>query len=72
MELRCDSRLHGELVDNKLIVRCRSVFCGKKPGVVVMHIFDLDTGKVETKLYKDPGVRGEQDGMGYLAAVRHA
>jgi hypothetical protein len=55
MELRCSSKMHGRLIEGGLFeVSCGSAFCGKKPGVVVLHRFDITTGKlVETKRFKD-------------------
>lgn len=55
MELRCEHKMHGILMDNGLLeVKCSSAFCGSKPGVVVLHRFDVKTGMlVETKKYKD-------------------
>lgn len=55
MELRCSHKLHGRLLDDgRVEVKCRSAFCGAKPGVVVLHRFDLRTGAVETKRFKEP------------------
>jgi hypothetical protein len=35
--------------------KCGSRWCGASPGVVVLHWFDLETGKlVDTKLFKNP------------------
>ena len=58
-ELRCKGNiLHGLVVsqyaDGVIEFRCRSRFCGKAPGVVVLHRFDLNTGDVETRRYSDP------------------
>lgn len=45
MELRCDSRiLHGIVEDDTIEFVCRSQRCGREPGVVVLHKFDLGTG----------------------------
>jgi hypothetical protein len=55
-ELRCRSRKHGELGPGWIEFRCASVFCGSKPGVVVIHRFYFDRpGEPETSKYKDPG-----------------
>lgn len=59
MELRCQAKtLYGKVSDNavgKLEVRCRGSWCGYRPGVVVLHTFDLSTGKVEkTERFSDP------------------
>lgn len=54
MEMRCEHKLHGIVVDGLVEVKCRSSLCGHKPGVVVIHKFDGLTGElVETKRYKD-------------------
>lgn len=35
-------------------VRCHSRYCGKRAGVVILHRFNLETGKlIETKEYKN-------------------
>lgn len=55
MQLRCDHKLHGHIDGNVLEVGCQSRFCGKRPGIVVVHRFDVTTGKlIETKRFKDP------------------
>jgi hypothetical protein len=74
MDLRCDHKMHGRVEDGTLEVMCRSALCGKRPGVVVMHYFNLKTGEMTTRKYKDPlpAKEGESHAMGHLAAVRHA
>lgn len=60
-ELRCDNKFHGELFpeDGILEVKCRSAFCGAGPGIVVLHRFDIQSGKmVETLKFRDPGKEG--------------
>lgn len=56
MELRCDAKKHGELLEpghGVLEVSCDSRFCGKRAGVTVRHQFDLATGlMIETHKYK--------------------
>lgn len=61
-ELRCDGKLHGIIVNDRLEVKCDSRWCGKRPGIIVLHRFNLETGKVTTQRYKDPG-KGTQDGI---------
>lgn len=53
-ELRCASRIHGVVVSEDVIeVRCHSRFCGKRAGVVILHRFEISTGKLlGTKEYK--------------------
>lgn len=55
MELRCAHKLHGILIrDGVLEVMCSSALCGKKPGVVVLHQFDVRDGHlIGTKKFKD-------------------
>jgi len=56
MELRCQNKKHGEVTDDGLLeVSCDSRFCGKKPGIVVLHRFKPETGEiVETLKFKAP------------------
>jgi hypothetical protein len=58
MDLRCESKKHGELPEPGVIeVKCDSRFCGAQRGVVVLHRFDALTGELlETKRFRDPGV----------------
>lgn len=55
MDMRCKAKLHGRITDTGLFeVACGSAFCGKKPGVVVLHRFNVQTGElVETLKFKD-------------------
>lgn len=56
IELRCDGKLHGMLEKKVLEVKCNSRWCGAIPGVVVLHLFNAESGALlETKYYKDPG-----------------
>lgn len=58
MELRCSgNKLHGIMVSEgsgELEVRCDSKFCGKQPGVVILHRFDLGSGEFHTERYSEP------------------
>lgn len=58
MELRCPNRIHGITdSENRLEVKCSSKRCGAGNGTVVLHYFDLSTGKcVQTKKFRDPAV----------------
>ena len=53
-DLRCDnSILFGVINENTLEVKCRSSRCGAGQGVVVLHRFDLQTGRlIGTATYK--------------------
>jgi hypothetical protein len=62
MELRCDSRiLHGIMVAPDVIeMPCRSRWCGKLPGVVVLHRFNIKTGElIETLRFSEPELKEE-------------
>lgn len=56
MELRCDHKMHGELLGQGILeIKCGSSFCGAAPGIVVLHRFDIHSGKmVETRRFKNP------------------
>ena len=55
IELRCGLTMHGKLDDGLLEVKCKRRGCGAKPGVIVLHTFDLHDGHlVQTKQYADP------------------
>lgn len=54
-ELRCGAKLHGEIHEEWLEVKCRSRWCGARKGVVVIHRFDKESGKLlETLKFQDP------------------
>lgn len=63
-ELRCDNNIKfGELFpeDGVLEVKCRSRRCGAQPGVVVVHGFDVHSGKLlGTAKYREPGLLKEE------------
>jgi hypothetical protein len=56
VELRCGNGIKfGELLDEVLEVKCRSARCGAGRGIVVIHSFDLATGKLTgTDRFRDP------------------
>lgn len=60
IELRCDNKLFGVFLpeENAVEFKCNAGHCGKEAGVVVMHRFDLDTGKFTTRRYREPPRRG--------------
>lgn len=62
MELRCErGLLHGIILpDGLLEVKCRSRFCGSVAGVVVLHRFNVHTGEVTTRRYRDPAPLNEK------------
>ena len=55
-ELRCGSKiLHGVLDEDIVEVSCRSKWCGKRPGVVVIHRFNKNTGELlNTQRFQEP------------------
>lgn len=62
-ELRCSGRLHAifveRFIDDKrrmlIEVKCRSISCGAKSGVVVLHYFDTESHDlVDTTILRDP------------------
>jgi hypothetical protein len=64
VELRCDNGIKfGELFPEETIleVKCRSARCGAAHGVIVIHSFDLGTGKlVGTETFRDPAKIDEE------------
>lgn len=79
MDMRCSNKLLGVILEPApggiVELRCKSVFCGSEPGVVVLHRFSTEDGKLlETKRFRDtPQVeRNTNHGMGQLAPVRSA
>jgi hypothetical protein len=56
IDLHCGNKLHGRLLEDGLLeINCDSRFCGKEPGIVVLHRFKPETGElVETLKYKAP------------------
>lgn len=53
-ELRCASKLHAVVVaPGTLEVACRSRYCGWESGKVILHRFEVETGKLlGTREYK--------------------
>jgi hypothetical protein len=57
-DLRCDSKKHGERVDDHTVeIKCSSRFCGAEPGVIVLHQFNLATGETKTRRFKQPHLK---------------
>lgn len=61
VQLRCKSKLQGIIKEKPngtrvLEVRCKDKWCAdRRAGEVVLHEFDLESGKlVNTKRYRDP------------------
>lgn len=54
IELRCDNKKFGEVYDDFIEVKCSSRFCGAGSGIVVIHRFDRETGKLlETLRFRE-------------------
>lgn len=66
MDLHCGKKLHGRILDNGLIeVDCDSRWCGKLPGVVVLHRFDPFTGELtETLRFKSTPKQTNKEELG--------
>lgn len=55
MDLRCEHKKHGEIVEGILEVKCSSRFCGAGAGVVVIHRWDVLNGeRLNDKRFRDP------------------
>jgi hypothetical protein len=67
VDLRCEHKLFGVVIDpgqgGVVEFKCSSRFCGAEPGVVVLHEFSTETGKLlGTKRYRDtPQVAAERN-----------
>jgi hypothetical protein len=76
MDLRCDAKLHGKVQGDYVEVSCDSRYCGWRPGVVVLHRFNLHTGLMTTRKFKNPQAvqeRSKQDAdLSDITAVRSA
>lgn len=75
MELRCGGTMHGRMDGFLLEVKCHRRSCGSKPGVVILHTFDVTTGElVSTKRFKDPvKKKGSSNGSsGSRTSVRNS
>lgn len=62
MELKCPgNKLHGLVIEEDDVkpqgtieFRCSSRWCGAQTGTVVLHRFNLSTGEVHTRRYREP------------------
>jgi hypothetical protein len=54
IEIRCDSKKFGELLDGIIEIKCSSKFCGAEPGVIVLHKFDLWGKLIDTVRLREP------------------
>lgn len=67
MDLRCENKKHGELVEDVLEIKCSSRFCGAGNGVVIIHCWDVLTGKrLPDKRFSDPVIARQRKGIQQL------
>lgn len=74
-ELRCANKLYGIIVQPGILeVACRSRYCGWRAGKVILHRFEISTGKLLlTKEYKTVDLENRRDDDGTNgSSVRHA
>ncbi len=74
-ELRCGSTMHARMLDQTTLeVKCKRRACGHAPGVVVLHTFDITTGRLMgTRKFADPQKGQVKHGTGEPGlAVRSA
>jgi hypothetical protein len=78
MDLRCEAgKKFGELFpDDEIIeVKCDRPACGAGPGIIVLHGFDVQTGKLlgTERFAEPPRIGGARNGAQHnSAAVRSA
>jgi hypothetical protein len=58
-DLRCHHKKFGELLEDEgtaiIEIKCSSKFCGAGNGVMVLHRFDAESGKLlETLRFREP------------------
>lgn len=55
-DIRCGAKLHARLISLDVVeIKCDSRFCGSGKGTVVLHTFDIHTGKmIGTRRFKAP------------------
>lgn len=61
MNLRCPHRMFGKVTKPpisdpvEIEVACPSRWCGKRPGVTVLHVFSINTGELlDTRRFQSP------------------
>lgn len=62
IDLRCPGTMHARIdLEAKIIeFKCKRRGCGAAPGVVVLHTFALDSGRLlSTRQFRDPSQRKE-------------
>lgn len=74
-DIRCDKKLHAVFNEEELWIeiRCHSRFCGYRAGVVVVHRFStLSWELIDTRVFRDPDMKGNEDGTSSRTPVRLA
>jgi len=55
MDLRCHAKKHGTINDGVIEIKCKSRWCGVRPGVIVIHRWSTTTGEPLKDLrFKEP------------------
>jgi hypothetical protein len=62
MDIRCDHKKHGEILDGIIEIKCRSVFCGAGSGVVVIHRWTLAGERLSDRRFADPVAARQEKG----------
>lgn len=73
MDVRCEWRKFAEinLEEQWIEFRCKSGLCGHSSGVIVIHRFSLQTGKlIRTERFAETRKEGSNDSPGYRTSVR--
>jgi hypothetical protein len=64
-EVRCPNKLHLILGDGFVETTCNSKFCGKAPGIVVLHRWSIETGDlIQTLKFKQTNQQKEASSNG--------
>lgn len=71
--LRCAGKtIHGRMLDDHTLeVKCKRRACGVRPGVIVLHSFDIRTGEItETRKFANPRKEVANDTTEPISAIR--
>jgi hypothetical protein len=63
MDLRCEQGKikFAEIGPGWIKVKCKSRFCGWRPGLVVIHQFSSSTGEpLNTEVFREPQLRKKE------------
>lgn len=71
-ELRCGTTLHGRMMNEFMLeVKCKRRACGHTAEVVVLHSFDIRTGKlIGTRKFANPRKEVTHGTTESIAAIR--